>query len=182
MQFATFAFATLLATALPLVPNTQWQLDEAQCSLTFSLAKGSDTVQGSFGSLQAELHFDPESPETGHVVARVRTESVNTGIGMRDAHLRKNDFFGCEAHPEAVFRSERIERTASGYQAVGQLTLKGTTKPLIIPFTFQREGNGVWFTGEFKLDRTDFGIGGNGNLMGKEVALRLRIRATPVGN
>ena len=46
-----------------------------------------------------------------------------------DASLLDKDWFNAKQYPEAKFESQKIEKTADGYVANGNLTLKGTTKP-----------------------------------------------------
>ena len=65
--------------------------------------------------------------------------------------------------PEAKFQSDKIEKAADGsYQATGKLTLKGTTKPALMTFTFGSApsgGAGAQFAGTMKINRFDFNVG-----------------------
>jgi polyisoprenoid-binding protein YceI len=41
----------------------------------------------------------------------------------------------------------------------GKLTIKNVTREISFPFTIVPEAGGYLFTGEFKINRIDFGVG-----------------------
>lgn len=75
-------------------------------------------------------------------------------------HLKNDDFFGTETHPEAtlVFTNVKLRRK-SGYEAdyrvTADLTIKGITQK--ITFNLEVEGNEVEAE-DIRIDRTKFGI------------------------
>jgi polyisoprenoid-binding protein YceI len=48
--------------------------------------------------------------------------------------VRGPDFFDTARFPEAVFESNRIEKTGTGYVAHGRLTIRDITREIDLPF------------------------------------------------
>ena len=119
----------------------------------------------------------------GWVEAPVAT--LRTGNGLRDRDLRKVMDVG--RHP--VMRYDLTGatlRSAAGADSAslvlhGTLLLKGVSRPVDIPVSVVRSGDGARVTGTFPIDVTDHGVGGlrkMGGLLrmreGIEVHLALR--------
>ncbi len=148
-------------------------------AVTFSIRNLGVTVQGSFSGLAGEIHFDPAHPEAASFQVRVNSSSVNTGIDLRDKHLRKEDFLDVEKNPRIEFTSSGVNRGEKKdiWVAKGKLTLKGVTREVFIPFEVEQRGMALVFSGEFKLNRRDFGVGGRNLGMSEEVTVKLRVTA-----
>ena len=93
------------------------------------------------------------------IAGTVQLDSVNTRDSDRDASLLDKDWFNAKQYPEAKFESQKIEKTADGYVANGNLTLKGTTKPAAMKFTFDGSGATAKFAGSLTINRFDFNVG-----------------------
>lgn len=106
----------------------------------------------------------PPIPAPTRILAVIRTASIDTGIDERDHHLRSDDFFASEEHPEIRFESSAITRSESRYVAEGTLTVRGISKPFRLPFRstgLRRSDSGkvmLGFAADVTLDRREFGI------------------------
>jgi len=93
-----------------------------------------------------------------------RIESIDTGVEGRDKHLRTPDFFDAAQFPEMTFKSARVEQKGKSYVLHGDLTIKGVTKQVGLPFTLTgaiKDGRGntrIGIAAQTKIDRRDFGI------------------------
>jgi polyisoprenoid-binding protein YceI len=126
------------------------------------------TVKGRFGDVKGTV----ELPEQGEprLDVTIGTASVDTRSEQRDTHLRSPDFFDVETYPEMRFVSTKAERSGDGWKVTGNLTIKGTTKPVVL--TVAEEGAGVdpWgnqkvaYSATTKFNRTDFGLNWNAAL------------------
>ncbi len=112
--------------------------------------------------------------------------SVNTNNAKRDGHLLTDDFFDVKNFPEITFKSTSIERTEGQpypYVAKGNLTFKGVTKPIDIPFKYTggmpREGMSDLhvFEGEFTINRSEFNFSDNNPALGDDVRLQFSIES-----
>jgi polyisoprenoid-binding protein YceI len=96
----------------------------------------------------------------GTITASLDAATVDTGIGLRNKHLRKEEYFHVEKLPHITMRSTRIEKKDTNtYDGYFDLTIKGTTKNIKMPFTFVRNGNVGEFNGELQLNRLDYQLG-----------------------
>ena len=62
--------------------------------------------------------------------------SVSTGNEQRDGHLKSGDFFETEQFPNITFTSTDVTRDGDDWTITGDLTIKGVTKPISVPFEF----------------------------------------------
>lgn len=117
------------------------------------------TVEGSIGGMSGTLTFDKVNLNICEFDVCIDATTINTGNTKRDDHLQEDDFFDTANHPQICFISEMVKPSNNGYAVVGQLTLKGVVKTVMIPFTF----DGSTFNGNLALSRADFSIGEDTN-------------------
>lgn len=147
-------------------------------------------VSGQFKEFTGTIKMDPENPASSSVEFRIDAASIDTRNERRDGHLRSEDFFWVEKHPEISFQSTGIEKTGdSTYDVTGTLTMRGVSREITLPVELfgvmqdpwgnQRAGFGT----ETVLDRKDFGIEWNqaldqgGFVLGDDVTVRIRLEA-----
>lgn len=108
----------------------------------------------------------------------MRTPSLD-GISdnsIREA-LRGASGLAVSSHPDARFVSGSITRTADGYQAVGELTIKGETAGITLPFTLDITDGRAVAEAEFVIDRTTFDVGSGWDTVRDPVTIILHIEA-----
>ncbi len=157
-----------------------WTVDAAHSELAFSVrhlmvAK----VRGKFTDFTGTVEVGTPVTDS-KVTATVQLASVDTGTADRDAHLRSPDFFDTDTNPEMTFVSTSVTDSA----LVGDLTIKGVTKPV----TFDIEFNGVaadpWgntkagFEAEAEINRKDWGLTWNAAIEGGGVLVAEKIKIT----
>lgn len=120
-------------------------------------------VGGFFTGLQGTIHFDPKNLSANTFDVSVQSSTVNTGIGSRDKHLKKEDYFNVNEFPRISIKSTKVAAAnKEGWlYFFGTLTMKGVTKEISFPFQANEKDGGYIFTGEFKINRRDYGVGGN---------------------
>jgi polyisoprenoid-binding protein YceI len=59
----------------------------------------------------------------------------------------------------------------------GNLTIKGVTKPIEFGFGATPKNGGYLFDGEFKINRRDFGVGGNSVSLSDKLTVTLSVFA-----
>lgn len=117
---------------------TGYRVDEAHTNIGFSVRHMVlSKVYGEFKDYDVSLNWDENNLEDSSIEAHIKTASIDTDNERRDNHLKSNDFFDAESHPEIVFKSAKIERDGDGdgYVAQGTLTIRGVTKNVSLPFT-----------------------------------------------
>lgn len=123
------------------------------------------TANGTFHRWRfSRIEIDREHPERSVIEVEVDIESVDTGTGRRDRHLRSDDFFDIEKYPTAKVRVS--EATLDGesesgdarYRAKFDVTIRDVSKTLEGHFDLV-EGDPARVEGELTLNRVDFGVG-----------------------
>lgn len=143
----------------PVEPN------HSTVAFSVPIAGGITQVTGKFTEFSVEIVYDDEDLTKSSVNATIQAASIDTGIDARDKDLRGSQFFDVENHPEITFRSRRIEKRGDGHVAVGDLTMRGVTRPIELPFRItgvQRSEDGRPILGvsiRWKANRRDYGIG-----------------------
>ncbi len=176
-------------TELP-APGT-WTIDPAHSSVNFSARHlGLSKVRGRFGEFTGDLEIADDHLDSKVTVA-IHTHSVDSGMPMRDDHLRSPDFLDVANHPTMDFVSTSVERHGDDYKLAGDLTIRGVTRPVVLDVEFHglvpdpmHGGQRIGFSGRTEFNREDFGLTWNAPLetgqilVGKKVTIELEIVAT----
>src|SRR6185437_2562419 len=112
--------------------GSAFSLVPAQSSLTYSFTQAGAENQGRFRSFAAS--FDPSA---GRLEVVIDMRSFDTGDRQRNDILGGKDLFDVTQYPQSRFIASRIAKTASGYEAMGALTLRGVTRNITVPFTWR---------------------------------------------
>ncbi len=169
-----WTFLYLLAT-LPALSQPVWH--PTKTAVTFVIRNAGLAVTGSFSGFAGNLTFDPAKPAQSKLVATIETATLSTGIGMRDNHLRKTDYFDVDTYPRISLTSVTLEKKADmAYSGIFDLTIKATTRRVTIPFTFTQTGSTGQFLGQFMLNRLDYQVGKSSFLMSNNVTISLTIQ------
>jgi polyisoprenoid-binding protein YceI len=155
------------------------------------------TVKGRFAGVQGTIVADPANPDRSTVEAEIDARSIDTRAEQRDAHLRSADFFDVESYPAITFRSRRVDgafaREGDRFTIVGDLTVRGVTREIVLDATFEGTGRDPWggerasFSATTKLDRRDFGLTWNqaletgGVLVSNDIRIHLDVQAVKQG-
>ncbi len=120
--------------------------------------------------------------------------SIDTGESNRDGHLQSPEFFDAQQYPQITFETTATELTGNGQiTLVGEITIKGTTKPIELTGTLAENGEDPWgkerigFELEGKIDRREFDLKWNqtlpnGNLLvSNDVKLVISVSAVKEG-
>lgn len=78
--------------------------------------------------------------------------------GKLVGHLKSDDFFSVETHPTATLVLTDVKKSGSNYTLTGDLTIKGTTKPVSFQASSTTEGDAVKVEGELVIDRSDYDV------------------------
>jgi polyisoprenoid-binding protein YceI len=167
-----------------------YTIDASHTRLGFTARHAMVTkVRGHFEDFSGTAHVDTTDPAKSQVQLIIKTGSIATGNADRDGHLRSGDFFDAEANPEITFVSTNVTRDGSEWTITGDLTIKGVTKSVAIPFeetgTAQDPfGNvRVGFEGAVTVNRKDWGLTWNaaletgGVLVSEKVKLEFDVSA-----
>jgi len=153
-----------------------WTSDAEHSKITFTVKGPFGIVNGSFSGLKTEIKFDAADLAGSAVSASIDATTVSTGVGLRNRDLRKKEeWFNTDKFPRISFNSKKIEKSGTGFKALGELTIKGTAKPVEIPFTFTSKGNTGLFKGQFSVKREEYHLGKDGGSVGSIITVNLEV-------
>ncbi len=159
----TLALVAAAAAAPPAPAAGHYTLDPAKSSLQFTFVQAGAQNTGRFKSFTVGFDPPPAGSAAGRLEVAVDVGSLDTGDGDRDETLRSSDLFDVAKFPQAHFSAAQITQTASGYEALGKLTIRGVTRDVRLPLAF-REANengaaAAYLTGKTVVRRLDYGVG-----------------------
>jgi len=179
--------ATTTATA---TPTRTYAIDKTHSELLFQVRHLVTKVRGRFTDFDGSVTIDSADPDRSSVNLSIKAATIDTGTADRDAHLRSDDFFGVETHPQLTFRSTKVAKKSDElYEVTGTLSIRGVAKEITLPVTFLGTAKDPWgneragFETEITINRKDFGLTWNaaletgGFLVGDEVKISASIQA-----
>lgn len=156
-QVLSFLFIAFLSTAIS--AQTTWKADPAHTQVAFGITHlGIAEVEGNFREFEGSITATKEDFSDAQYHLVIQIPSIDTGVEMRDDHLRNADFFDAEKYPEMTFKSTSSQRVSDDkYKVTGDLTFHGITKPVTLD---------VWYRGTIEHPQNDnvisgFAISGN---------------------
>ncbi len=128
-------------------------------SIKFFIKNAGFTTEGTFEKFGATLSFDPTNPSAAKLNASAEVASLNTGIGLRDKHLKDPDYFDAATYPRITFTGERFERNGNQWQVVGRLQIKSVTQTVTLLLTITEIGDRKEFKTQFTVNRLTYTVG-----------------------
>ena len=159
---ATLALALALVGTAARAEAPLWKVVAAQSSVTFVGTQQDDKFTGVFGAFEARIQFAPDELASSRIEATLQMKSVTTRSAERDDALATSDWFDSAKFPIATFRTVAVRAGATGVAgatADADLTIKGRTKRIVFPFSWQVRPDGAVLDARVTLDRIDFGVG-----------------------
>jgi len=173
----------------PQIPAGTWTIDPSHSEVGFSVRHLMvSKVKGNFETFEGTITI-AEDPLQSSVTAEVDLSSINTRDEQRDGHLRSADFFEVETHPKLTFTSTSVEPKGDDYVVTGDLSIKGTTKSVVLDLEFNGVHPDPWggtragFSAETEISRKEFGVDfeipmdGGGVVVGDKIKVLLEVEA-----
>jgi polyisoprenoid-binding protein YceI len=151
---------------LPSTTATLWTLDASHSTVGFRVRHLLITyVYGTFEKVAGTVRYDADRPEATRIDASISAASIHTREPQRDEHLRSPDFFDAANHPTVTFHSTRARKSAAGLEVTGDLTIRGTTRPVTLDVSEITGEHGdlqgkrrIGASATAKIRRSDFGM------------------------
>ncbi|MGO9004490.1 MAG: YceI family protein [Beijerinckiaceae bacterium] len=183
---AAAAAAALLGLAAP-SRAADYKLDPAHTHVLFLVDHlGFSKMTGLFADTAGTLSFDPARVEASTLTVVIKTSSLATQFGPRDADLKGADWFNVTEFPEMKFVGTKFtKKDAKTGTITGDLTLLGVSKPVTLEVTFNKAGvrptdkaDTAGFSARGSLKRSDFGLKTYLPYIGDQVDLIIETEAT----
>ena len=167
-----------------------WRLDSKSSAIAFNTRYAFILpVRGTFAAFSGTVQRDEQHLERSSIDVEIQTDSLSTGLAVRDWHLRSFQFFDVKRFPVMRFASTHVETIAEHAAKIyGDLTIKGVTKEVILHAECIEPGSDrqIW-SARTTLDRYDFGVTmgkvfeGFGTMVDNVIELELGVVATRDG-
>lgn len=130
------------------------------CTVVFHIDNASIDVEGTLHVTTFEIKFDPDALDKSSITADADPSTIQTGITIRDKHLKRSDYFDVDEYPSVFLRSRSFQKIKKNtFAGEFNLTIKNITKPVMIVFTVMPDQASVRYHGTFEIDRLDFDLG-----------------------
>ena len=147
----------------------------------FTIKNFGFNTNGTFKGLAGKIFFNPAFPSSATFSVTISSTTIDTDNGSRDKDLREKLYFDVGNFPDITLVSTKIDKTNKTddgyYFFTGNLIIKGVSKPISFPFKVEKVLNDYLFTGEFSINRLDFGVGEKSTVLGQKVIVNLKVLA-----
>ncbi|ASV39086.1 YceI family protein [Pseudomonas reactans] len=128
--------------------------------ISFTYKQLGQRVYGTFSEFEGTLTFDTQKPEAGHALLKIQLASIDAGSPDANDELQRASWFDTATFPVGVYESTGVKTLGDNrYTISGNLTIKGTTRPVDVDVVLKEQSGIGVFDGEFVLKRGDFKIG-----------------------
>ncbi len=166
--------AAIALAASPAMAADKYVVDYDKSAVTFVATQSGREFTGEFEKFTAEIAFSADDLAGSKVIATIDVTSADAGSGDRNDALPGSAWFNTKKFPKAVFAADDFAKGDDGqFVASGSLSLKGVSKPVVLPFTLTEKDGATHMVGKTTLTRTDFNVGSgqwaSGDTVGLEV-------------
>lgn len=179
LTLTALALVMLAGSAPARAESLRFRIQPEASEITFRATSRLMNAEGHFGRFSGDVVADPAGPTGAQINLTIDAASLETGIGMRDKHLRSADFFDIERFPTIAFQSVRVEAAGRRATVMGRLTLHGVTREIAVPVDVQITETALVASGEFIVNRGEYAMNYNSflNPIGNEVRVAFTFRA-----
>lgn len=144
--------------------------DRVKQSFTVESRTQAENFTGKTAKVTGSIKFDPTARSgSGRLV--IDLASIDTGIPLRNEHMREPQWLDTAKYPTAVFETTQVRRLdGDKYRVTGKMTFHGVTKNITTDVTAQYQpasqatrnagftGDVLRLRGGFNLKLADYGI------------------------
>jgi polyisoprenoid-binding protein YceI len=124
---------TLFTVTVAAAQSSTWTIDKSHSQANFQIRHlAVSNVRGSISGVTGTIIWDEKDISKSSVTAILDANTVNTSTEARDTHLKGADFFNVDKFPTISFKSTSVTGTPGKLKIVGDLTLAGVTKSVVL--------------------------------------------------
>ncbi|MDO1446598.1 YceI family protein [Rhodocytophaga aerolata] len=144
-------------------------VDPSKSTLTWNAKKVGGEHSGNVKIAKGVINVESDKLVGGNFVMDMTsitdTDITNETFNKKlTDHLKSEDFFSVEKHPNSTFKITKAAPIANAkageanYTITGDLTIKGITNAVTFPAVVKVSGNSAEATAKFDIDRTKYDI------------------------
>ena len=144
-------------------------------SIDFKIKNIGFNVNGNFSKAVVTSNFDKNNLADSYISAVVAINAINTNNKKRDKHLLETDYFDETKYKHLTLVSRKIEKNSNNnYKLTGKLTIKKTTKTVVIPLVINENESLFTMTSNFEINRRDYDVGGSSWILSNTVKIQVK--------
>lgn len=156
------------------------QVDPTKSSVTFVSKQMNVPVEGKFSKFKSNVKLDTDKIEAAKGSIEIELASIDTGSKEGNEEVAGKKWFDTKQYPIAKFDLKKAKKISDGkIELVGDLTIKGKTKPLTTVANLKISGNQATIDGAFVFKRLDYVIGegmwGDVDVVANEVQIKYQL-------
>ena len=172
MKKLLFAYLALMVFFGGSLMAKELVIDKNRSSATFVIKHLKLTsVDGKFNEFDGKISLSEDGKKITSFVGNAVVKSIDTDNEKRDAHLNAPDYFDSAKYPFVEFKSTKQE----GDKLYGEISIKGTTKPVVWDVRVAKSGDTTVVTLTGELNRLDFGVGEKSAMLADDLKLKILI-------
>jgi polyisoprenoid-binding protein YceI len=157
-------------------------IDSKHSEVLFSYSMTLSSGVARFTSVSGSASIDDAAQQNTTVQAVIDTRSLRAPVSMAQGELRGADFFDVAVYPQMLFQSRSVRpKTATTAEIIGDITVKGITRPIVLHATLQPPGadGAREFRAKTRINRNDFKMTAYALLVGDTVDIEIRAVLRP---
>src|SRR5579859_459697 len=184
---------TTSATQAAQIAGGTWTIDTNHSLIEFAALHNTIAyVKGRFRAFSGTINVDEQDLLKSTVDLKIDATSVESqAVQGREDLINGEEMLNTSQFPEITFKSKKISQKGTNeFVVTGDLTLRGTTKEVVVPLTFNglattRMGTAAGFSGEMTLKLSDFQVPftrefePGRRVVGDELKVELQVEAKP---
>jgi len=160
----------MVIAAVTIVPAAEYHVDQSRANLVKFISDAPlDDFEGVTRKIDGYIHWegsdqppDQTRMQTSELYFEVDLASLDTGIGLRNRHMREN-YLETDKYPFAQYRARltqltRVSDTLYTCSAEGTMTIHGVEKPMASTANVVASGAGLRVITDFEVNLNDFRI------------------------
>ena len=189
MRLLPYAFVMAASLfAAPAFAADTYVIDPGHTQVQFSVSRfGFTQVSGDFPDVVGEFTLDMAAPAQSSVHATLQIAGVDSNNPARDKVLLAPPWFDAAQYLSMTFVSTKVEPTSdTTADVIGDLTLHGVTKPVVLKVKLNKigsyvvtNGTAAGFSADATLKRSDFGMTTAPQFIGDDIVIHIEVLGLP---
>ena len=165
-QLKTLVFLFIvICFSQTVISQSTYQIDPTHTFVNFEVERFMvGEVTGRFNEFEGSVVYDPDDLAQANIDVTIQVKSIDTGLEIRDGHLKSNIWLNAEKYPEIKFKSKKVYLSGEQILIAADLTIHGITKELTFPVTIKgpfmdpTQTTTLGLSADLIINRQDFGI------------------------
>jgi len=152
--------SVLCISALAAHAQTQEKIVRERSQIRFVATQMSVPLEGQFRQFDGTVAFDPVNPAATTARFSVDLGSIDLHSDEGETEVKRKLWLDVADFPVARFATTSVKALGNNrFEAVGQLTIKGTSREVVAPLSIMEANMLRTVDGQFTLKRLQFRIG-----------------------